>query len=451
MKSILVILLVLMGYLLSAQSEVVSDVKVLSLEECMTIALENNIALKRVQNNARMADANYFQSMMNYLPSVSMSANYDLYNGTFWDQSAARQVTAVTNTSNPGIRASWTVFNGFYNHHYRNATYQLKNASEFAIEEQKQNLESNVLTAYLNVVLDKENIKIAKDRIKLLEAQLQREKRRTEVGVGNLEQVYNFQSQLANEKLGLVNFSNALMTDKLRLLQILQLEITQEYDIAPYEFVSDDALLDKAGFASVLDASLTNAPSIKRATANVESAKYNFKAAKSQYYPTVTASGSVGSFYSSNGATNPENGTPDLNASFADQMEWNKFNYVNVSVSVPIFSNWENRNTSQVAKLTMENAYLDLKQNELDMTNTVQQVYVNLISAQETYKAAKENLTALNQSYEYAKTRYESGSTDFYTYLESLNNKNRAEIESVNAKYNIVFRKKILDVYRGTL
>jgi outer membrane protein len=63
----------------------------------------------------------------------------------------------------------------------------------------------------------------------------------------------------------------------------------------------------------------------------------------------------------------------------------------------------------------------------------------------------KDNLVALNQSFEYVKTRYENGNTDFYTYLESLNNKNRAEVELVNAKYSIVFRKKILGVYRGLL
>ena len=99
----------------------------------------------------------------------------------------------------------------------------------------------------------------------------------------------------------------------------------------------------------------------------------------------------------------------------------------------------------------MENAKLGVEQTELDVTNTVQRVYLDLISAQETYKAAQENLVALNQSFEFVKTRYENGAIDFYSYLESLNNKNRGEIELVNAKYSIVFRKKILDVYRGLL
>lgn len=90
--------------------------------------------------------------------------------------------------------------------------------------------------SYLSVVLDKENIKISTDRIELLNAQLDRKKKRDAVGVGNLEQVYNFQSQLANENLRKVNLQNQLMADMLQLLQILQLEVSMDYDIAPYQF-----------------------------------------------------------------------------------------------------------------------------------------------------------------------------------------------------------------------
>jgi len=56
----------------------------------------------------------------------------------------------------------------------------------------------------------------------------------------------------------------------------------------------------------------------------------------------------------------------------------------------------------------------------------------------------------LDQTYVFMKKRFETGNTDFYTYLESLNNKNRAEIQLINAKYSIIFRKKVLDLYRST-
>ena len=97
----------------------------------------------------------------------------------------------------------------------------------------------------------------------------------------------------------------------------------------------------------------------------------------------------------------------------------------------------------------MRNAEVAVEQAEQTVKNTLQQVYLDLITAQETYRASLENLKALEQSYTFVKKRYDAGLTDFYTFRESLNNKNRAEIELVNAKYTIIFRKKILDLMQG--
>ncbi|MEP2026058.1 MAG: TolC family protein [Reichenbachiella sp.] len=457
-RMVFLLVLVALGVQVTAQNQDSTaapqqkqEKKILTLDECMRIAMQNNIELKRSKNNAQIASANYFQSMMEYLPNVSGNINYDWYNGTFFDNTAARQVTEVTNSSNPNLSANMVLFNGFNNHFYRKSTENRREAAINAINEQKIGVESNVLASYLQVVLDKENIKISENLIALLEAQLEREKKRHEVGVGNLELVYNFQSQLANENLNLVTAKNRLMTDMLTLLQVLQLEVSANYDVAPYELAPGEHLADKEQFAEVLESSLSYSPGIKRAVAASEASRYDYKSAQAGYMPTITAFGRIGSSFSSNGARNPETGNYDAGASFDDQMNWNKFDYLNLSMNIPIFNNWRTKNSSQVAKLNMENAALDLEQTELNVTNTIQQVYVDLISAQATHKAAEENLIALNQSFEFAETRYENGNTDFFTYLESLNNKNRAEIELVNAKYQIVFRKKILDVYRGLL
>jgi outer membrane protein len=79
----------------------------------------------------------------------------------------------------------------------------------------------------------------------------------------------------------------------------------------------------------------------------------------------------------------------------------------------------------------------------------MQQAYLDLVAAISTYEAARENLTALEQSFKFSEIRYNSGHTDFYSYLESLNNKNRAEIDLINSRYSFLFRKRILEIYQG--
>ncbi|SMD33232.1 outer membrane protein [Reichenbachiella faecimaris] len=423
--------------------------KILTLDECLRIAMDNNIQLKQIRNNTRIAKANDFQAIMNYLPALSGFANYTWNNGTGFDNSSGRFFTGGRESSFSSLNADLTLFNGLSNHYNKKATAKTLESNIHQIKATEQTVNATVLGAYLNVILDEKRLEISEDRIELLQAQLEREKKRNEVGVGDLAQVYNFQSQLANENLNKVNLQNQSRRDRLTLLQALQLDVSEEYDIAPVSVEDEASVLESDKFTDVLTQSVLYSPSLKSAKANVEAASFNHRAAQGAYLPTLRILGSYSTQYSSLNKDN-SSGTP-VDLTIADQYSNLTNKSLELRMTVPIFNRYTIRTNAQVARLNRENAKLNLESAELSLTNNVQQVYLDLVAAQETYKAAEDNLVALNQSFEFAKTRYENGNTDFFTYLESLNNKNRAEIELVNAKYSIVFRKKILDVYRGLL
>lgn len=423
-----------------------AEKKILTLDDCIAIAMKNNIQLKQTRNNAHIAKANNFQSIMNFLPNVNGFGNFSLNNGTSFNSNIGQFATGSNESSFLNVSANLVLFNGLNNFYNKKATSKALESNVNLIKAQEQTVQASVLGSYLAVVLDKENIKISEARIDLLSQQLAREKKRNSVGVGNLEQVYNFQSQLANENLRLVNLQNQLLTDQLTLLQILQIEVSRDYDVAPYQFQEDEGVMEKERYIEVLEESRAYSPSLKSAMANADAAHFNFKRTQTSMVPTVSLIGDYSTQYSSLLKDNSDQVIP-----IGEQYENLTNKGLELRLTVPIFNNYRNKTNTQVSKLNKENAELQLDQAELDVTNTVQRVYLDLINAQETYKAAEDNLVALNQSFEFVKTRYDHGNTDFYTYLESLNNKNRAEIELVNAKYSIIFRKKILDVYRGLL
>lgn len=427
------------------------DSVVLTLDECIGTALERNILLERTRNNQLIAEANKFQAIMNFLPSLNAGVNYDYFFGTFFDQNAAKQVSAVTNSSSPNVRSNLTLFQGFS----RNYTLKQRDfESEAASEEVKSTrlaVEANILTSYLRVILDQENIKISEDRVKLIESQLEREKKRVSVGVGNLESVYNFNSQLANEKLTLNNLQNTLKVDFLSLLQAMQLNLSgTDYYVAPYNISEEELLLEADPFDQVLEESLENNPALRAASATQKAAKYQYKVAKAGRSPVLSVGGQIGSNYSSNGAYNPSTGEQEPDTPLREQLKYNEYEYLNFSLSIPLFNQYQVANQTQVAKLNMHNAELGVNEALNTVTNTIQQAYLDLVNAQSTYNSAKENLEALDQTFAFMQKRFETGNTDFYTYLESLNNKNRAEIELVNARYGIIFRKKVLELYRGS-
>lgn len=449
MRSYIVCFFLLISFLSYAQQGK-DSVVVLTLDDCIQTALDRNIQLKRTKNNLLAAESNKFQAIMNYFPSLSAGTNYDFFFGNFFDTNAARQVSETSNSSNPNLSSNMVLFNGFSNHYNLAQRNNELLASKETVKSTEQVVESNILVNYLNVILDLENIQIEKERVELLEAQLEREQKRESVGVGNMESVYNFKSQLANQRLTLNSLEVKYRRDYLTLIQSMQLDITKnDYEIAPYEIDEDELLLDAGSFDEIIQGTLDSNPTIAAAAYSLEASKYSLKAARASRLPTISVFGRIGSNYSSNGARNPETGNFEQEATFWEQLEYNEFEYVNFSINIPLFTRFNTGNQIQQSKVAYANAELGVYEAINDITNLVQTAYLDLVSAQNSYITAKENLEVANQSFEFMKKRFETGNTDFYTYSESLNNKNRAMFELVNAKYNIVFRKKILELYQN--
>jgi outer membrane protein len=141
--------LTLFGFVAAQEQGQVS----LGLDDCLEIALERNLSIKQARNNELIAKANQFQSLMNYLPGISGEIDYSWTIGNFFDQTAARQVTATTETSAPFIGASVNLFSGFDNHYLRNQRSSELAASEAATADAELNTKANIMGFYLNTIL----------------------------------------------------------------------------------------------------------------------------------------------------------------------------------------------------------------------------------------------------------------------------------------------------------
>ena len=424
-------------------------VKELTLEECIDVALDRNINLKRAKNGELIAKSNRFQAIMNFFPSLSAGINYDYFFGNFFDQNAARQVSETTNSSNPNISSNAVIFNGFANQYLLRQRINEQKSANAAVDNAVLNVQANVLSFYLDVVLSKENLKISQERVTLLENQLNREEKRITVGVGDLNAVYNLRSRLSNERQNLIDSKNLVETTKLTLIQSMQLDPKSNYDVKAEVIVEENLLEELESFDLILSQALEINPLIEGAKADRNASKYAFKGASAQRLPTISAFGRIGSNFSSNGARNPSTGEFEPEASFREQLDFNQFEYVNFSLNIPIFNRWRVNTNIQNAKVGVLNADLDYQEALVSVTNLVQRAYLDMVNAQISYTSSKDNLEAQKSIFEFMKKRFETGNTDFNSYQESLTNKNRAELQLLRAKYSIVFRKQILDLYRG--
>lgn len=421
---------------------------ILSLEKCIQIALENNLTIKRAQNQVLAAKSNEKQSKFNFLPSLNANLDYNMLYGTTFDQSNGKLINTTTRGSSPRLTSDVSLFKGLQNHHILKQNTTLLKASEYDVLAARDNVEVLVMDLYLQVLMDQENIKINQERIELLQEQLTRAEKRVEAGVENMEQVYNLRSQIATEKLNRVNAQNQFRRDELALLQALQLEPDQEYEMMDINVNQDSIPGQMESFPMIKDQALNYSPVIKSSELQINAARRGIRIAKAEQFPELYLSGGIASRYSSNGAFDPVVGEV-VPRPYFDQLDLNRYEYFAVGIRLPLFNQLRIKNQVELAEIDLSNAALSYKQDKMYLENQLQQAYLDLLAAQSTYQAASENLTALEQSYRFAEKSYGSGNTDFYSYLESLNNRDQAQLNLTISRYQFVLRKKILRVYTG--
>ncbi|MEM7549965.1 MAG: TolC family protein [Bacteroidota bacterium] len=437
------------------------EVRTLTLEECIKTALENNLNLKLARNDHRIAEVNYNQSKFNYLPDLNGSASYNANNSLQFDRGAIFNQTV--GRINSGLETRVNLFNGFNNINTRRRDQLALEATLYDLEDTKQITELNVLNAYLNALNDIQNISISIERLGLLTEQLKRSQKRVEMGVDNLEQVYNLESEIANENLNKVTLENLYQTDLLSLLQLIQLDpIAYKYELEELDASIED-ITSPENYREFYQEASAISPSLKSAEIGKKVSQKNLLIAKSATLPSVSFVAGIATSYSSNGALNPNfdpnapEGTPnsfsfDPNAEFGDQFfDINPQKYFGVNMNVPIFTRFANKSAIERARVNVNNAEISQQQAKLNFENNLQQAYLNLLNAQSNYNAAVENFEALDQSFKFNEASYSAGRIDFYTYLQSLNNKTRGEITLNQSKTSVILRKKILDIYRGEL
>ncbi|MFY0592779.1 TolC family protein [Roseivirga sp.] len=428
--------------------------RTLTLEECIDIALENNINIKTARNNAISAKAGYAQSKFNFLPSLNASAGHSWSEGLQFDQTVGDLVNTTTLGGNGSISAGVTIFDGFSNRlrmGQRNLQYQ---AALETIKSSIQATEAAVIGGFLDIISTKEQLKISNQTLELLNDQLARQVSIERAGTGSMEQVYNFRSLIAQQKLTIVTQSNGLATSKLALIQLLLLNSNEEYEFAGITINDAELELEIEEFNSVYDKAIDFSPGLKSANFALEAAEKSLKIAKNGWMPTLTAGASWGTGWSSNFVNVLERdamGAPTRTevTDWGTQFERNERKGANLSLGIPIFNRFATKTGIQQSKMQMLNSQLAVEQTKNTLTNQVQQAYLGLLNAKTTYSAAKESLVNLDTSFEFTKTRYESGTIDFVTYLQSLNNKIGGELQLVQAKYGIMLRKLILDIFTG--
>lgn len=474
MKSTTTIKTLFFGLLLvSFQSKAQS--KKWTLEECVNYAMEKNISIRNTTLDQQLSDISKRDAFGNFLPSINGQASHSWNIGLNQNITTGLLENQTTQFTSAGFNVGVDIYKGLQNQNQlRKANLSIM-ASKYQLTKMQEDVSLNVVNAYLQIIFNKENLKVQQEQLAYDNKQLLRSQELVDAGVVPRGDLLDVKATVAADNQRLIAAENALLISKLSLAQLLQLDNFQEFDIVDASSTVAESSILLQDPKAIFEKAKETRTDIKLAETNVAIAERDLKTARGVYQPTLTGfySFSTRAAYSDRivgfepDANNPTsaigyvdgtnqlvlqpNFSPVLGKpkSIADQFSDNKGQNFGLSLNIPILNGFSARNNVARSKVALERSKINLEQKGLDLERTVYTAYTDTKGALKAYEAAVSTLESREQAFNYAKERYEVGLMNVFDFNQSQTLYVNAQSEVLRTKYDYIFRTKILEFYFG--
>ena len=410
--------------------------KLWSLTDCINYAVNNNITVKKTQLGQQTAAINLDQAKNNRLPAVSGNISANANHGSVINQITNNRVNQTTITNSMGVNASMPLYEGNkLNLQIERATLALEQ-NDLYVKEAQNNITLSVLEAYLQALYQYENIAVAKNTALSSEEQLAQAQQKYEKGAIAKIDLIEIETQHANNQYNVVLAKNQYENQVLTLKQLLELPPGTEFGIEIIQ--KEDVSAPIANKEEVYRQALEQLPTTKIYEKQKELAQKDIQIAKSGFLPSLSLSGGINTGYSDRDTEK-----------YMTQLKNNFGQTIGLSLNIPIFSRYQNKNNVALARLSESQADLDRKQAEKDLYTKIETAWHNATTRQAQEVASKKARDNAKLAYELAEKKHEFGNLTNTELLVSRNTYLNAEQTYLQNKYMVLLYQQLLNFYQG--
>ncbi len=417
-----------------------------TFQQCLDTALQRNISVNQSRLSNELNKVDLAQSKANRIPSVSANANEAVNIGKNVDPTTNSFVTEGYHSTNMGISGSYNLFNGLQNSNTIRQNRLNVQAGQYNIEKVKNDVTIGITNGYLQILLDNEILIAAKNLEESSAADVVRAEKMVNAGKSPESDLLQMKSQLATDNLSVINAQNKLDMDKVTLMQLMDIPVTDSFDIvvpAMDETLTGVLLTNE----EIYQKSLSAQPQITGASLQTNASTMALKVAQGAYWPRVNLGANMNSNYASSrkkgSSVNPQ-GYP-----FYQQMWDNLGQSFSMGISIPIYSNRQVKSRIEKARINLLSTQLDEQNTRNLLRKTVEQTYMDLHASVKKYEATKQQLAAVEAVYKNAEIKYTVGAMSATDFLVQKKNFSQSQSSLIQSKYNSIFIRKILDFYQG--
>lgn len=440
-------LVLLFGLFSQAQS------KKWTLAECVDYAIKNNISIKQSDLDNQSAKIEKKDAIGNFLPTANANASHSWNIGLNQNITTGLLENQTTQFTSAGLNSSIAIYNGLQNQNRLRRSNLSIVAAQYQLSKMKDDVSLNVANAFLQILFNKENIKVQKEQLATNEKQLARSQELVNAGVIARGDLLDIKANIATNTQAIVNAENALLISKLSLAQLLQLENFQDFDIAEDDYEVKQSETMSQTPSSIFEKAKETRVELKIAKTNMDIAQKDLMIAKGAYQPSINGfySFSTRASYSDrfigvDGAGNPILGAP---LPLFDQFSNNKGHNFGVQLSIPILNGFSVRNNVARSKIALDRSKIALSQQELDLERNVYTAFTDAKGAMKAYESALVALEARQEAYNYAKEKFDVGLMNSFDFNQSQSLLVNAQSEVLRTKFDYIFRVKVLEFYFG--
>lgn len=440
-KSILIVAACLMAGATMAQQHI------WTFQQCLDTALQRNISLNQSRLNTDLSQISLDQSKAALFPNLSASARDGVGFGRSVNPTTNQYVAKTTNSASFGINSGVDLFSGFQLTRTILQNKMNLDAVKTDVENVKNQVTISITTAYLQLLFQYEILNAARNQAEATVSQVDRTQKMVSAGTLPESNLYTIRSQLATDNLAVVNAQGQLDLARVALEQLMEIPITDSFDIKVPELVAPSLLLNQTN-QEIYNKSLSVQPQIAGAAIRTNSALLGIKISEGARWPTLSLSGSVNSNYAVSSRNGVDPSVPQASP-FFPQLWDNLGESIGLNLSIPIFSNRQLKSNIERAKVNALSARLDEQNTRIALRKTIEQAYTDLRNSIKKYDAVKEQISAAELSYKNMERRYNIGTSTATDFLIEKNNYFQAQSNGIQSKYDYIFKSKILDFYQG--
>jgi outer membrane protein len=434
---------------LSAQAQT----KAWTLEECVRYAIKNNISIKNTELDTISANIDKRGAFGNFLPSINSNNSHSWNIGLNPDPVTNVKRVQTNQYTSIGAGVGIDIYKGMQNQNTMRKAKLSIVAAQYRVLKMQEDIALNVANAFLQVLFNKENLKVQQEQLAINEKQYTRSEELVKAGSIPRGDLLDVKATVATNKQNVINAENALLISKLSLAQLLQLKEFWDFDVIDDTNINDENNIMSFKPIDIYAKAKESRTELKIAQTNLEISEKNVKIAKGAYQPTLQG------FYNYNtqisyADVTAFNGSGQVSGTtapppFMDQFRDNRGQSFGAQLSIPIFNGFSARNNVERSKVDLEKSKIELEKQDLDLQRNVYTAFTDAKGAMNAHESAIVALESREEAYNYAKEKYAVGLMNSFDFNQSQTLLTNAQSEVIRTKYDYIFKIKILEFYFG--